>query len=74
MCKEEVSHEHEERSSSLVQEEPQPPQHEERSSSLVQEEPQPPQIKQEQEEEADVSTLTLLHRKTSYDTLSGTNK
>merc|ERR1712082_13940 len=72
--------------SSLVQEEPQPPQHQRRSSlvqedpqlpqhqrrsSLVQEEPQPPHIKEEPEEEADVSLLTLLHWETSCDTLSG---
>ena len=55
----------------MVQEEPQ---NQERKSSLVQEEPQP-HIKDEQEEDVDVSPLTLL-RKTSCDTLSGkkTNK
>ena len=59
MCKEYIYDE--ERSSSLVKEEPQPPQHEERSSILVKEEPQPPQIKEEQEEEA--GELTSLFRK-----------
>ena len=44
---------------------------EEQGSSLVQEEPQPPHIKQEQEEEADVSTWTSLHRETQCDTGSG---
>ena len=67
---EEVSSEYEKWRSSLVQEEPQPPQHQ-RRSSLVQEEPQPPHIKEEQEEEADVSSLTLLHWETSCDTFSG---
>ena len=41
------------------------------SSSLVQEEPGPPQIKEEHEEEADVSTVTSLHWDTRGDTLSG---
>ena len=58
MCKEEVSPEHEQRSSSLAQEGLQPPQHEERSSSLGQEEPQPPQIKEEAEE-ADGTPMAL---------------
>ena len=74
----------EERSSSLVQDEPPPPQHEERSPSLVQEEPQPPEheeripslVKEEpeppqMEEEADVSTLTSPHVKETCSSLSG---
>ena len=47
------------------------PEHQERSSSLVQEEPGPPQIKEEHEEEADVSTVTSLHWDTRCDFLSG---
>ena len=47
------------------------PEHQERSSSLVQEEPGPPQIKEEHEEEADVSTVTSLHWDTRCDCLSG---
>ena len=43
--------------------------HEERSSCLLQEEPQPPHI----EEEAEGSTLTLRHGKTSH-TLPGTKR
>ena len=70
VCKE-VSSGREERGSSLVQEEPQPPHHEEGSPGLVKEEPQPLQIKEEQDEEDYVSTLTLLHRNTRCNTLSG---